>query len=295
VKAAAFEYVRAGSVEEACASLAQHGSDARLIAGGQSLVPMMAMRIVRPSVLIDIDRLGELKGIGQRDGALVIGAGTRQQTVKEDELAASRVPLLRHALRWVGHVQTRNRGTVGGSLAHADPSAELPLVAQVLEAGIVLRSVSTARTVPSGAFFIGPMQTAIGPTECLSEIHWPIWGDSGVGCAFEEVSARNGDFAFVAATAQVQTDDAGRCTRAAFGLGGVDGKPLAFPRLALSLVGTKLVSSDIDAVADGAAGEIDPGDDLHASADYRRHLARVLVARVLGQARDRSRAAERRG
>lgn len=292
MKAAAFEYTRAGSVEEACALLAQHGPDAKLIAGGQSLVPMMAMRIVRPSVLVDIGRLDELKHIGQRGGSLVIGAGMRQQATKESGLAASRVPMLRQALHWVGHIQTRNRGTVGGSLVHADPSAELPLAAQVLGARIVLRDMSGTRALSAADFFVGPMQTATGEVECVSEIHWPIWDGAGVGSAFEEVSARNGDFAFVAAAAQVQTDGDGRCTRATFGLGGVDGRPLAFPHLAESLVGTRLDSSVIDAVAEGVAREIDPGNDLHASADYRRHLARVLVARVVTRARDGARAAE---
>lgn len=291
MKAAAFEYVRAESVEDACALLAQHGPDAKLIAGGQSLVPMMAMRLARPSILIDIDRLAGLKGIERRGMALVLGAGARQQAVKDNGLAASSVPLLRHALHWVGHIQTRNRGTVGGSLVHADPSAELPLAAQVLEADIVLRSAAATRTLSAAEFFAGPMQTATAPAECVTEIHWPVWGDRGVGCAFDEVSARQGDFAFVAAAAQVQTDGDGRCTRAVFGLGGVDGIPLAFPHLAGKLVGTKLTASDIHAAADSAAAETEPADDLHASAEYRRHLAHVLVARVLAEARDRSRAA----
>ncbi|GAA4329590.1 xanthine dehydrogenase family protein subunit M [Pigmentiphaga soli] len=288
MKAAPFEYERAESVEHACELLERHGFDAKLLAGGQSLVPMMAMRLARPAVLVDINRLQELKAIEDRGDAIAMGAGARQQAVKDDDALAARVPLLRHALHWVGHVQTRNRGTVGGSLVHADPSAELPLSAQVLEAEIVLRSARGTRTLTAREFFVGIMQTATEPDECAVEIRWPVWAGGGVGAAFEETSMRHGDFAIVAAAAQLQIDADGRCTRAAFGVAGVDGTPLAFPDIARELVGSRPGPAEFEAVADQLSRRIEPGDDLHASAAYRRHLAKVLTARVLAAARERS-------
>jgi CO/xanthine dehydrogenase FAD-binding subunit len=183
-------------------------------------------------------------------------------------------------------VQTRNRGTVGGSLAHADPSAELPLAAQVLGARMVLRSAKGARTLGAAEFLAGPMTTALAPDECLEEIRWPVWSEKRCGSAFTEISIRHGDFAMVAAAAQVALDSGGRCTRAALGLGGVAGTPLAFPKIAARLVGTKLEDEAIAEAASDAAKETDPGADLHASKEYRRHLARVLAARALREARE---------
>ena len=289
MKAAPFEYTRAASIVEACALLARHGDSAKLIAGGQSLVPMLAMRLLRPAWLVDINEIAALKFVRIEREAARIGACTRQCTVERDDALAARVPLLHQALAWVGHVQTRTRGTIGGSLAHADPSAELPLVALVLGARLVLRSGGGARTVDAQKFFSGPMSTAARPDECLEEIHWPIWTEKRTGSAFTEISVRHGDFAMVAAAAQVALDGEGRCTRAAFGLGGAGGTPLAFPKVAARLVGTRLEDAAVAEAADAAAGECDPGSDLHATKEYRRHLARVLVARVLRAAYEKAR------
>ncbi len=288
MKAAPFEYARAGSVAQACELLARHGDSAKLLAGGQSLVPMMAMRLARPAWLVDINEITALKFIRIEKDITRIGACTRQCVVERDEALAARVPLLSQALAWVGHVQTRNRGTIGGSLAHADPSAELPLVAQVLGARMVLRSGGGTRTLEAGDFFAGPMATAARPEECLEEIHWPAWPERRTGSAFTEISVRHGDFAMVAAAAQVAMDDKGRCARAAFGLGGVGGTPLAFPTIAERLVGTKLEDAAVQDAANTAAAESEPGNDLHASAEYRRHLAGVLAARALRAARERA-------
>jgi CO/xanthine dehydrogenase FAD-binding subunit len=268
--------------------LARYGDGARLIAGGQSLVPMMAMRLLRPAWLIDINEIDALKLVGFEAGFARTGACTRQVMVERDDLLAARVPLLRQALAWVGHVQTRNRGTVGGSLAHADPSAELPLAAQVLGAKIVLRSAKGSRSIEAEKFFAGPMSTSMRPDECLEEIHWPVWSEKHAGSAFTEIAIRHGDFAMVAAAAQLALDSGGRCTRAAFGLGGAGGTPLSFPKIAARLVGTKLDDKAIDEAANDAAAETDPGSDLHATKEYRRHLARVLAARALREARDRA-------
>jgi CO/xanthine dehydrogenase FAD-binding subunit len=288
LKAAPFEYARAASLAEACALLATHGDSAKLLAGGQSLVPMMAMRLVRPAWLIDINEIAALKFVELEKDAARIGACTRQCVVDRNEGLYSRVPLLRQALAWVGHIQTRNRGTVGGSLAHADPSAELPLAAQVLGAKLVLRSSKGARTLEAEKFFTGPMATAVRPDECLEEIHWPVWSEKRTGSAFTEIAIRHGDFAMVAAAAQLALDADGRCTRAAFGLGGVGGVPLAFPKIAARLAGTKLDDKAIEDAASEAAKATGPGSDLHATKEYRRHLARVLAGRALREARDRA-------
>jgi len=292
VKAAPFEYTRAASVAEACELLRRHGDGAKLLAGGQSLVPMMAMRLVRPAWLIDINEIAELKFIAVEKDMARTGACTRQCVVERDHALAARVPLLAQALAWVGHVQTRNRGTVGGSLAHADPCAELPLVAQVLGARMLLRSAKGTRTLEADKFFSGPMATHARSDECLEEIQWPAWSWRRTGSAFTEISVRHGDFAMVSAAAQIAIDGDGRCVRAAFGLGGAGGTPLAFPRIAARLVGTRLDDAAVKDAANVAAAESEPGSDLHASAEYRRHLAGVLAARALREARERARSVQ---
>lgn len=283
MKAAPFDYIRAENLPHALELLSQHGGDAKLLAGGQSLVPMMSMRLARPALLVDIHRLAELQGLSDAADHFVTGGAVRQCTLEHDATLPARMPLIAQALRWVGHEQTRNRGTVGGSLVHADPSAELPLAAATLDATLVLRSESGERRVPASEFFLGPMFTATAENECLAAIEWPRW-TGRVGSAFDEIAIRHGDFAMASAAAQVQLDDAGVCERAALGLGGVDGVPLPLPRLAERLVG-KLPTDDIvRAIAADAAQACEPGSDMHATADYRRHLATVLVERVLRQA-----------
>jgi CO/xanthine dehydrogenase FAD-binding subunit len=282
MKAAPFDYLRADSLEHALDLLAEHGSDAKLIAGGMSLVPMMAMRLARPAVLVDINRLDSLKQVKAEAGRVLMGAGTRQKTVEYDTVLHEQLPLLKAGLKWVGHVQTRNRGTIGGSLAHADPSAETPLVAAILEAKMKLQSRDGGqRTVSANEFFAGPMFTAIEETEALVEIEWPRWEGAGVACAFDEVAMRHGDFAMAAAACQVQIDADGICRRAAIGLGGVDGTPLAFPELAQQLVGQRITASLARDVAHAAAQQTSPGSDMHADAAYRQHLAQVLLTRIL--------------
>ncbi|HEV2008379.1 MAG TPA: FAD binding domain-containing protein [Burkholderiales bacterium] len=286
MKSAPFDYVRAGSIAEACELLRQDGDAVKLIAGGQSLVPMMAMRLTRPSRLVDINEIAALKFVALEHDIVRIGACTRQCAIERDDALAARIPLLRQALAWVGHVQTRNRGTIGGSLAHADPAAELPLAAQVLGAQMVLRSATGVRSIAAHEFFVGPLMTVIEPNECLEEIRWPLWPERRSASAFTEVSRRHGDFALIAAAAQVALDDDGRCLRASFGLGGGGSIPLAFPKLAARLIGTRLEAEVVQSVAHDAALELDPGGDLHASAGYRKHLAAVLAARALRAAHE---------
>ena len=282
MKAAPFAFIRAESLDHVLEQLARHGGEAKPIAGGQSLVPMMAMRLARPALLVDINRLPELKTLEIGPRRVVMGATSRQRDIEENAALNRVVPLLREAVRWVGHVQTRNRGTVGGSLAHADPSAELPLAALVLDATLVLRSQAEGqRRIASTDFLIAPMVTATGEAECLTAIEWPVWEGPGVACAFEEVAIRHGDFAMASAACQLQLDAAGICRRAAIGLGGVAGTPLAFPDLAAALLGRRIEPRLARDIAEEAAARAEPGSDPHADAEYRRHLAAVLLRRAL--------------
>ena len=217
MKPAPFDYVRPDTLVEACKLLAGD-EDARLIAGGQTLVPMLAMRLARPARLIDILRLPELAGIRQEAGAVIVGATTRQACAERDPVIRASVPMLARVLPWVGHPPTRNRGTVGGSIANADPSAEIPLVAVTLGADIMLATTDDPTSMPADDFFIGPMLTTIGQGECVSAIRFPVWPHQRIGVGFFEISARRSDFAFVAAAAQVALDEEGRCVDVALGV-----------------------------------------------------------------------------
>src|SRR5689334_22568623 len=210
MKAAPFEYVRPESVEEACACLAAD-ADAAIIAGGQTLVPMMAMRLARPSRLVDIARIPGLHGLRRQADAIVIGAATRQVTAAESAIIAKDAPLLAAALPFVVPSTPRHRGTVGASVANADPAAEIPLVLATLQGQVVLRDGAAVRSVAAAEFFLGPMMTALRHGCCITEIHFPVWEHGRIGVGFEEVSARRSDFALVAAAAQVALDQAGRC------------------------------------------------------------------------------------
>jgi len=289
VKPAPFEYVRARSLPEACALLAGHGAEAKLIAGGQSLVPMMAMRLVRPAVLVDINDVDALRYLAVEPAQVRIGAGTRQAALAADDRLAAAVPLIRAALRWVGHAQTRNRGTIGGSLVHADPSAELPLAAVLLDATLCLHAQGApVREHSARTFFTGPMSTGIAPQECLAELRFPRWPGPRTGCAFEEVSIRHGDFALVAACAQVRLDGSGRCLQAALAIGGAAPVPLDLSAAAGRLAGSDLRDDDIAQAAAEALRHLDPPSDLHASAEYRASLAVAYTARALRAAVSRS-------
>jgi CO/xanthine dehydrogenase FAD-binding subunit len=289
MKAAPFEYARAQSLDHAVQMLATHGDEGKVIAGGQSLVPMLAMRLLAPAWLIDIHGLSELQTISVEKDHLVIGAATRQCMALASDLLDPSVPILRKALRWVGHVPTRNRGTIGGSLAHADPSAELTLVAAMLEAQMTLKSTLGAWQVGAGDFFTGPMMTCLEPDECLVDIHFPIWREADsstrIGCAFEEIAARHGDFAIVSAAAQLSVDSDGVCRRAALGIGGASQTAMALNDLALQLVGSRLDDKLLRDVAQAAAKKVEPTGDLQATVAYRHHLAGVYAERVLRSAR----------
>ena len=284
MKPAPFEYSRPADIDEACALLAADDG-ARLIAGGQTLVPLMAMRLARPALLIDINDIAALQGIAVDGDALVLGAGTRQRAVERSAEVRRALPLLAKALCFVGHQQTRNRGTIGGSLVHGDPSAEIPLVTLVLGASLHALSARGAATYDAASFFDGPMMTALAADECLVEVRYPIWPGERIGTAFHEVAARRGDFAIVAACAQVQLDRAGRCARIAAGVGGAAPTPVRLRGLEDALAGGTLAPEAVEAALAGIDEALEPDSDLHAGADYRRRVARVLLGRAIEQAR----------
>jgi CO/xanthine dehydrogenase FAD-binding subunit len=292
MKPAPFDYVRPGSLTEVCELLAGD-EDARVIAGGQTLVPMLAMRLARPLRLIDILRLPELAGIREEKDAVIVGATTRQAQAERDPVIKASVPMLALVLPWVGHPPTRNRGTIGGSIANADPSAEIPLAAVTLGAEIMLATMAGPTSMPAGDFFIGPMLTSIGQGECVSAIRFPVWPHKRIGVGFLEISARRSDFAFVAAAAQVALDDEGCCLEVALGVGGVGDRPLRLD--VSSLVGTKLDAASVSGAVNAASVDLDAMSDLHASAAYRRRVAVTLCLRALEQARANAAAGPMKG
>src|ERR1700754_918646 len=283
MKPAPFDYIRPDSLAEACGLLAAE-EGARVIAGGQTLVPMLAMRLARAARLIDILRLPELAGIREKNGTIVVGATTRQALAERDPVIRASVPLLAQVLPWVGHPPTRNRGTIGGSIANADPSAEIPLAAVTLGAEILLATAQGERSVPADDFFLGAMLTTLGQGDCVRAIRFPVWPQKRVGTGFFEISARRSDFAFVAAAAQVALDEEDRCIDVALGVGGVGDRPVRLD--VSSLVGTKLDAAPVSDAIRAASLELEPSSDLHASAAYRRRVPVTLRIRALEQARD---------
>ena len=214
-----FDYERPDSLDAVCRRLAYFGAEAKIIAGGQTLVPMMVMRLARPTRLIDINRIAALSYIRKDGDGVAIGATTRQCVVERDATVAAELPLLARAVPWIGHSATRARGTVGGSLANADPAAELPLIAVTLDAVLSYRAGGKTNTMPAREFFVGAMVTALPDGACLSSVRFPIWRGEKIGIGFHEVNARRSDFAFVAAAAQVELGADGNCKRIAIGVG----------------------------------------------------------------------------
>ena len=288
MKAASFDYVRVASIDEACQALTDGGEDARIIAGGQTMIPLMAMRLARPSLLIDINDVSELAGISVDGDHLVIRAGTRQADTLASETVKTRLPLLADALSHVGHTQTRNRGTVGGSLVNADPSAEIPLIAQTLDATIVAQSVRGQRTIEASDFFESAMATTLAPDECLVEARFPIWPSENTGFGFHEVSIRDSDFALAAAATQMTLDGNGNCQKLSVAICGASPAPLRLTSVEQALAGSSLNDEAIKAACANIDGLIDPQSDVHADAAYRGRIAKVLATRAIGDARDRA-------
>jgi carbon-monoxide dehydrogenase medium subunit len=284
MKAAPFDYSRAGDVEEASALLAGD-ENARLIAGGQTLVPMMAMRLARPSRLIDINRIAALAYIRKDGDTVAIGATTRQCVIERDALVAKHLPLLARAVPWIGHAATRARGTIGGSLANADPAAELPLIAITLDAVLTYFAGGTSANIAARDFFVGAMVTALPASAVLTGVRFPIWsGKTGVG--FHEVNARRSDFAFVSAAAQVELGDDGACKRIAVAVGAVTDFPIRLDGAELALKGGKLDDAKVREAVTQALSGVEALADLHASAEYRKRVAVDLAAHAVTDARD---------
>ena len=271
MKPARFDYIRAESLAEAHAALAEYGGDARVIAGGQTLVPMLSMRLARPKVLVDIMHLPGLRQIAAKGDAIRIGAGVRQAEALASRDVADKLPLLAAALPWVGHAQTRNRGTLCGSVAHADPSAEIPLVLLALGGNVALSSRRRRRSVSAADFFTGMMSTARADDEMIEAIVLPA-KRANTGCAFREFGRRHGDFAIVSCAAVVSADSV------AFAVGGVADKP---ERRDFG----PLDGSALDDALDAFAWELDARDDLHATARYRRELVRRMGRATIEEAR----------
>jgi len=284
MKAAPFTYSRPASVDEACALLAADDS-ARVIAGGQTLVPMMAMRLARPTRLIDIARIASLSYVREDNGAVAIGACTRQCVIERDALVAKRIPLLACAIPFIGHAATRARGTIGGSIAHADPAAELPLIAITLEATLSYCSGGKTSDIAARDFFTGLMITALPTGALLTSVRFPVWHGEKIGMGFHEVNARRSDFAFVAAAAQVEFDGAGKCKRIAIGVGAATDVPIRLENAEKELTGGTLAENAVTGALRSALADIEPLDDLHASADYRRRAAAALAARAIADAK----------
>jgi len=291
VKPSAFEYRVVGSIDEAVAELGQHGDAAKLLAGGQSLVPLLNMRLATPERLIDLNRVAELAYVRVRAGGLAVGPMTRQRAVERSALAARHVPLLADALPWVGHFQIRNRGTMGGSLSHADPAAELPAVALCLDARFTARGPSGERTIAAEDFFLTQLTTALAPTELLTEVWFPA-SPPGSGSAWIELARRHGDYALVGVAAVV-TLAGDRIGGARLALTGVGDRPVRTREAEVRLTGESLTPDVLGDAAEAVRRAIDPGSDIHATAAYRRHVAGVLAARAIRLAAARAREAAR--
>jgi aerobic carbon-monoxide dehydrogenase medium subunit len=287
VKPPPFEYVAVASMDEAIAQLAAHGDDARVLAGGQSLMPILNMRLATPGRLVDLNRVAALSYIVERAGGVAIGAMTRQRTAERSELITTAVPLLAEALPWVGHSAIRNRGTIGGSLAHADPAAELPGVAVCLNARFTVRGEAGERTLAAGDFFRGYLTTALAPTELLTEVWFPS-APAGSGAAWIEFARRHGDYALVGVAAVV-TLEGSTVRQASLAVIGVDGMPVRVVEAERLLIGVPLSVESMAAAAESVRRTLEPHADIHATAAYRRHLAGILTVRALTRAGERAR------
>jgi len=281
VKPAPFQYAAPESIEETVALLSEYGQDGKILAGGQSLVPLLNMRLARPSVLIDLNGIAELDYIRQADGMVAIGAMTRQRTVERSGDVREHLPLWWEAIRYVGHPQIRNRGTVGGSLAHADPSAELPAAAAAAVATLVTRSPRGERTVSAQEFFVSYLATVLEPDELLVEVRVPTHARAGT--AFLELARRHGDYALAGVAAMVTMHE-GRCEAVRLAFTGVGPVPLRLPEAEEQLLGRRPEESRYAEIARIVSDRLDPDSDIHASAAYRKHVAGVLTARALALA-----------
>jgi carbon-monoxide dehydrogenase medium subunit len=282
VKPAPFDYLAPETIEEACEHLAAVGGGASVLAGGQSLMPLLALRMSQPFVLIDINRIAALRGVSRVSGGTRIGSIVRQNAIIDDATIGSSLPVLVTATRHVGHHQIRNRGTIGGSIALAEPSAELPATAVALGASVELRSVRGTREVKADELYFGPYATALEPDELLTSIHFPDWA-SGTIPLFREIAPRPGDFALIGLTGAISVSD-GRIVRAGIAWFGMGPTPMKARRAEAALIGQSITGLDTRALAELAVADTAPFDDHHATAEYRRTVGRRVFARTLSEA-----------
>jgi CO/xanthine dehydrogenase FAD-binding subunit len=281
-----FRYIAARSIDEAVAALATHNGDAKVLAGGQSLTPMLNFRLVHPSLLVDINRIQGLDGIQASKGGLKIGALTRHRTIEVSPVIRERQPLLAAAAAQVGHLAIRNRGTFGGSIAHNDPAAEFPMVALLLDAKIKTKGAAGERSIEAKDFLVSYLTTSLKEGEIVIEVEIPDL-PANTGWGFEELSRRPGDFAMAAVCAAVTLKD-GKCAGARISMAGVGPKALRAPTAEKALAGQKIGDDLLKKAATAARGDADPTNDVHASADFRRHLVEVLTERALRAACERA-------
>jgi CO/xanthine dehydrogenase FAD-binding subunit len=287
VKPPRFAYHDPRGVDEALALLAEHGDEGKVLAGGQSLVPLLNFRLAHPDHLIDLNRIGALAGIRREDGKLRIKAMTRQSTLEASALVRENWPLITDALGFVAHAQIRNRGTVGGSVAHADPAAELPVVFTVLDAGIRVASTHGERTIAPSDLFVTHLTTTIEPDEMLVEIEVPPVAPR-TGHAFTEFARRHGDFALGGAAALVTVDEEGVCRRAALGLLAAAPTPVRATEAEQMLVGERIDEAAAAHAAKRAVADIQPTGDIHGSAEYRKDLVEAMARRAIVAAAERA-------
>lgn len=287
MKPASFEYVAPATLDQALKHLAEHGFEAKVIAGGQSLIPMMNFRLAQPSVLIDLNKIAELSYIRLKDDELRIGAMTRHVQVERDALIARHAPLIHEAMTKIATPQIRNRGTFGGSIAHADPAAELTAVTVALDARFRLQSAEGERWVPADEFFFGMFATALEPDEMLVEAAIPV-APERTGYALEEEARRAHDFAMAGAASVAALDEGGKCSAARLVYFSIGDVPADAGDAVGALIGKKPTPDLIQSVVDAAADRLEPSDDIHATAEFRLHLARVLGKRALQRAFERA-------
>ncbi len=289
MKPAPFDYHAPDTISEVVALLAEYGDDIKPLAGGQSLVPMLALRLTRFDHLVDLNRVTELDGVNRTNGTLTVGATTRQATIERSTVAQT-IPLLARAAPLIGHFQS-NRGTVGGSLAHADPAAELPAVALALDAQMEIATTNGRHTVPASDFFVGTWTTSLEPDELLAAIQFPVW-DGACGFTIDEVARRAGDFALTGVASGVQLDTAGAVQRATIAMFGMGSTPVRAPAAEAALIGSNPdAQTDLAEIAQLAVRDLDPPDDVHASGRYRRSVGAHLVERSLARALQEARGA----
>ena len=286
MKPCAFEYVRPTAADEAIELLERYDAEAKILAGGQSLLPLMNFRLAAPAYVVDTNRIAELSYIRRTNGVLAFGAMTRQGDIEDSPVVAESCPLLLEATRLVGHRTIRNRGTIGGSIAHADPSAEYPAVLAALDGEVVVRGPTGERVISAGDLFLTICTTTMAPNELLVEVRMPVL-PAGTGSAFVELNRRHGDWAIVGAAAVVTVDEDGSCSEARIALAGVGGTPIRCREAEASLAGRDLKDDVLAEAAERSAAVAEPSDDLHASADYKRAMIQVFVERALRLARER--------